>query len=394
MSRIVFMGPHGHGHVTPMLGLAGELVARGHDVVFAAPGEYEKGVAASGADFHRVRSTWDSLDPEAIPQMHGREMVRAMGLLLDETKAMVEQLADLPRPDLVVHDGTLGWWGRILAHRWEVPSVETWPNFVGNKHWNMSEYVRINPFSPRFLLTMLRIGRYVRSEGISDVGAFMQGRLASARIVTLPQSFQPRGETFSDHDFVGPIIADRSFQGEWNGPPQELPVFLVSLGTAYNNQPEFFRMVAESARGRPWHVVMAVGEQVEMGDLGELPPNVEAHRRVPQLAVLERAQAFVTHAGMGSTLESLALEVPMIAVPQMAEQQANADQIQDLGLGEALDPQTITPDALWSAIDRVAHDSQIARRLADISTEIKASGGARAGADVVEQITGLASRES
>lgn len=390
MSRIVFMGPHGHGHVTPMLGLAGELVGRGHDVVFAAPGEYEQGVAASGAGFHRVRSTWDSLDPDAIPQMHGREMVRAMGLLLDETKSMVEQLADLPRPDLVVHDGTLAWWGRILAHRWGVPSVETWPNFVGNKHWNMNRYVRINPFGPRFLLTLLRIGRYVRSEGISDVGAFMQGRLSTARIVTLPQSFQPRGETFTDHDFVGPIIADRSFQGKWTAPARGLPVVLVSLGTAYNNRPEFFRMVADSARGRPWHVVMSVGEQVETDDLGELPENVEVHPRVPQLAVLERAQVFVTHAGMGSTLESLALEVPMVAVPQMAEQRANANRIHELGLGEALDAQAITPDALWSAIDRVAHDSQIARRLADMRAEINASGGARAGADVVERIIGSA----
>ena len=390
MSRILFMGPHGHGHVTPMLGIAGELVTRGHEAVFAAPGEYEEGVAASGADFHRVRSEWDSLDADEVPQMHGREMVRAMRLLLDETTAMVEQLADLPRPDLVVHDGTLGWWGRILAHRWEVPSVETWPNFVGNKHWNMSRYVRINPFSPRFLLTMLRIGRYIRSEGMPDVGAFMQGRFANARIVTLPRSFQPRGETFSGHDFVGPIIADRSFQGEWNAPAPGLPVVLVSLGTAYNNQPEFFRMVAESARGRPWHVVMAVGEQVEVDDLGNLPPNVEPHKRVPQLAVLKRAQAFVTHAGMGSTLESLALKVPMVAIPQMAEQQANADRIRDLGVGESLDRRAITPDALWNAIDRVAHDSQIARRLADMSAEIAASGGAKAGADVVERITATA----
>lgn len=376
-----------------MLGLAGELVARGHHVVFAAPGEYEKGVAASGAEFHRVRSTWDSLDPDAIPQMHGREMVRAMGLLLDETKSTVEQLADLPRPDLVVHDGTLAWWGRILAHRWGVPAVETWPNFVGNKHWNMGRYVRINPVSPRFLLTMLRIGRYVRSEGISDVGAFMQGRLAEARIVALPRSFQPRGETFSDCDFVGPIIADRSFQGEWQAPSQDVPVVLVSLGTAYNNRPGFFRMVAESARGRRWHVVMATGDQVEKGELGELPPNVEVHTRVPQLAVLERADAFVTHAGMGSTLESLTLEVPMVAIPQMAEQRANADRVRELGFGESLDPESISPDALWTAIDRVAHDSQVAARLTAISAEIAASGGARAGADVVERVAISANRQ-
>lgn len=394
MSNIVLMGPHGHGHITPMLGLAAELVARGHNVIFAAPGEYEKGIVATGAGFHRVSSLWESLDAEEIPQMHGREMVRAMGLLLDETKAMVEQLADLPRPDLVVHDGTLGWWGRILAHRWGIPSVETWPNFVGNKHWNMRRYVRINPFDPKFLLIMIRIGRFLRSEGITDVGAFMEGRLANARIVTLPQAFQPRGETFSDYDFVGPIIADRSFQGVWTTSAQDSPIVLVSLGTAYNNRPEFFRMVAESARGRSWHVVMAVGELVNMDELGVLPANVEVHVRVPQLSVLERAHAFVTHAGMGSTLEALSHGVPMVALAQMAEQQANADRIRELGLGEALDPQTITPDALWNAIERVAHDPQIALRLSGMRTEIEASGGAKVGANTVERIIDTVPGES
>lgn len=368
MSRIHFLGPHGHGHITPMLGLAGELVARGHDVVFAAPGEYERGVAASGADFHRVRSVWESLGVDEIPQMHGREMVRAMALLLEETRSMVEQLAELPPPDLVVHDGTLAWWGRILARRWGVPSVETWPNFVANRHWNMRSYVRINPFGPRFLLTMLRIGCYVRSHGIPDVGAFMEGRLADARIVTLPRSLQPRGETFAEHDFVGPIIADRSFQGEWSTPSPGRPVVLVSLGTAYNNRPEFFRMVAESARERTWHVVMAVGEQVALDDLGELPKNVEVHRRVPQGEVLK------------------------VAVAQMAEQRVNADRIQELGLGDALDPHTITPEDLWEAIDRVAFDSQVMHRLAGMSAEIEAAGGAGAGADVVERTIGSACR--
>ncbi|MGP9538561.1 macrolide family glycosyltransferase [Brachybacterium sp. AOP43-C2-M15] len=389
MSRIVVMGPHGHGHVTPMLGIAAELVSRGHDVLFAAPGEYEEGITASGATFFRVRSTWESMDPGAIPQMHGREMVRAMGLLLEETTSMVEQLADCPRPDVVVHDGTLAWWGRILAHRWGVPSVETWPNLVGNKHWNMGRYVRISPFSPRFLLTMLRIGRYLRSEGIRDVGAFMRGGLASARVVTLPRSLQPRGETFPDHDFIGPIIADRSFQGQWEAPSEDVPVLLVSLGTAYNARPDFFRMIAESARGRSWHVVMAVGGQVRAEELGTLPPNVEVHSRVPQVEVLERAQAFVTHAGMGSILEALALEVPMVAVPQMAEQRANADRLRELGLGDVLDPGAVTPTMLWNALDRLARDPEVAHRLAAMSAEIRAAGGAPAGADVVERITAV-----
>lgn len=52
---------------------------------------------------------------------------------------------------------------------------------------------------------------------------------------------------------------------------------LVSLATAYNDRPDFFHMIAQSARGH-----------VRPEDLSELPPNVEVHPCVPQLAVLER----------------------------------------------------------------------------------------------------------
>jgi UDP:flavonoid glycosyltransferase YjiC (YdhE family) len=65
--------------------------------------------------------------------------------------------------------------------------------------------------------------------------------------------------------------------------------------------------------------VLAVGG-VDPAALGPIPPNVEVHAHVPQLAVLRRARVFVTPAGMGSTMESLYFGVPMVAVPQMAEQ--------------------------------------------------------------------------
>src|SRR5690625_5738190 len=101
--------------------------------------------------------------------MHGKELIRAMCLLLGETAALVPQLNQAPPPDLVLHDGTLAWWGRVLAHNCDVPAVETWPNFVGNEHWSMNAYTKINPLNLRFLWQMLRIGRYMRRQGISDV---------------------------------------------------------------------------------------------------------------------------------------------------------------------------------------------------------------------------------
>jgi MGT family glycosyltransferase len=385
VATIFAYGPLGAGHINPTLGIVAELVRRGHRVTYWAPRVFGDRIAETGARFEPAISTWEQLDG-GPPQMHGKELIRAMGLLLDETAAMVPMLAETSPPDLVLHDGTLAWWGRILAHRWRVPAVETWPNFVSNKHWSMNTYARINPVSPRFLWQILRVGRYLRGQGISDVGSFLQGRSAAARIVTLPRAFQYAGDTFDGWHFVGPCLTERALHADWTPPANGQPVLLVSLGTAYNARPEFYRMIIESAVGRPWHVVLAIGDQVDPAGLGPIPDNVEVHHQVPQLAVLRHARAFVTHGGMGSTMESIYRQVPLIAVPQMAEQRANADRIAALGLGLALDPAHLDADTTWTAVIAVADDAGVRDRLAQMRTEMDAAGGATKAADVIERV--------
>ena len=44
--------------------------------------------------------------------------------------------------------------------------------------------------------------------------------------------------------------------------------------------------------------------------------------------MLRHVRVLVTHAGKGGTTEGLAARVPLVALPQMAEQRANADEIE------------------------------------------------------------------
>ncbi|MGW0160981.1 macrolide family glycosyltransferase [Mycobacterium sp. NPDC003323] len=385
MATIYAYGPLGAGHINPTLGIVAELLRRDHRVTYWAPRMFGDRIAETGARFEPVISTWEQVDG-GPPQMHGKELIRAMGLLLDETAAVVPLLAATQPPDLVLHDGTLAWWGRILAHRWRVPAVETWPNFVSNEHWSMNTYAEINPVSPRFLWQIFRIGRYLRSQDIGGVGNFLQGRSAAARLVTLPRAFQYSGETFEGWHFVGPCLTEQALNADWTPPANRRPVLLVSLGTAYNDRPEFYRMIVESAADRPWHVVLAIGGQVAPDGLGPIPDNVEVHDQVPQVAVLRHAHAFLTHGGMGSTMESIYQRVPLIAIPQMAEQRANADRIAGLGLGLALNPEHLDATAIWTAVTAAAGDAGIRDRLGQMRTEMDAAGGAATAADVIERV--------
>ena len=91
-----------------------------------------------------------------------------------------------------------------------------------------------------------------------------------------------------------------------------------------------------------WHVVLQIGKQVQISDLGPLPDNVEIHRWVPQFAILQQADAFVTHAGMGGSSEGLVTGTPMIAVPQAVDQFGNADSLVDAGVAVRVDSATVT----------------------------------------------------
>lgn len=130
-----------------------------------------------------------------------------------------------------------------------------------------------------------------------------------------------------------------------------------------------------------WHVVLQIGKYTDPDELGDIPANVEVHSWVPQLTVLEQADAFVTHAGMGGSSEGLYTGVPMIAVPQAAEQFMNADRLVGLGVARRIDTAQATAVALRTALTELVADEDVARRSAQLRAEARAEGGtARAAA--------------
>ncbi len=162
-------------------------------------------------------------------------------------------------------------------------------------------------------------------------------------------------------------------------------MLLVSLGSAYTRQVEFYRRCVAAFGGLPgWHVVLQIGKYTDPTDLGEVPANVELHSWVPQLAILEQADAFVTHAGMGGSSEGLSTGVPMIAVPQGVDQFTNADRLVELGVAKRLDTADATADALRRALLDLTADPEVAARSAQLREQARAEGGTTRAADLIE----------
>ncbi|GAA2779832.1 macrolide family glycosyltransferase [Crossiella cryophila] len=395
MAHILCLAPGAAGHVNPLLGVVSELSARGHRITFATTKDYAARVADAGAEpvvyQSVIEESWADEDP---PDFTGEEIIRLMGMGVAETETqlpVLEQALAGDEPDLVLYDGMqlMRWVGPFLGDRWGVPTVQSCPSLVSNQHWSMTdEHVEFDPAHPGFAEVLARLGALAAQRKASfDFGGLFDDSLSARNLVFLPREFQPAGETFDQrYHFVGPCLSQRSFQGEWEPPNSVRPRVFISLGTAYNRQPEFFRTCMDAFDGLPIHVVLAIGDQVDRAALGPAPTHVEVHRFVPQLSVLEQVDLFVTHAGMGSTMEGLHLGVPLLAVPQMAEQRVNADRIEALGLGRQLAPGEVTAESLLAAALAVLGDGAMAKRVAAYRKRSQAAGGAPVAADVVEEL--------
>lgn len=379
-SHIVFVAPPAPGHVNPTLPLVEQLVARGHRVSYVTSPAMSPVVLAAGAWVAEL--DW-SADTGALADRDftAQTLVATLEEFLRVSRAALPGLLARFRhdpPEAVCADAVV--LGPLLAGVFDVPLVSLMPNFASNEHFSLAELIPgFDDAGTYFAPYYAEVARL-----FAEYQVQMAGSAPSSTLVFLPLEFQIAGDTFGDtYRFIGPSPS-RSRQAAWQPPDDGAPVLLISLGTAFNNRPGFFATCVEAFADTRWHVVMSTGEHVDPASTGRIPANMEISAHVPQQAVLARADAFVTHAGMNSVMEALYHEVPMLAAPQVHEQSVNAGRVTELGLGHRLDTDLPTPGQLHDQVECLAADTTIRANLANMRKAIRAAGGARAGAAAIE----------
>ncbi|MFJ7218996.1 macrolide family glycosyltransferase [Amycolatopsis sp. NPDC098790] len=382
--HIVVVGCTAPSHVYPSLGLVGELVRRGHRVSYVIGEPLAPLVAPTGASV----VTHPTIFPLGEAAEWPEDPAEAMRVFLDEAIAIHPRLTsafDDDRPDLLLYDiGGLG--APLLGVRYGVPAVQLSPTLVAWDGYDeeMAEVMAPIKASPSGVDYAETYRSWLRANGVSADPWEWIGH-PSQVLSLIPRALQPHADRVGLHvRFVGPCLdpsrlADRS----WTPPASGRRVLLVSFGTAYNDQLDVYRACVE-AFASDWHVVISLGKHVPPDALGPLPESVEVYESVPQLAVLEAASAFVTHAGMGGATEALWFGVPTVAIPQAVDQFGNAAQLEALGVGRHLPADAVTAESLRAAVDEVTSSASVAARLAELKAEVRGHGGVGAAADAAE----------
>ncbi|MGW6309253.1 macrolide-inactivating glycosyltransferase [Streptomyces niveus] len=377
-----------HGHVNPSLEVIRELVARGHRVSYAIPASFAEKVAATGAEPVIYTSTIPTDDD---PDAWGTELIDNLEPFLADGTQSLPHLAeafDDDRPDLVISDIT-SYPAPILAHRWGVPYLQLSPNMVAwdgyEEEVGAAQTAQLEE-SERGRAYRTRFQAWLDENGMDlPLDRFVVRPERS--IVLIPKALQLFADRVDESvfTFVGACQGERADQGDWERPAGAEKVLLVSLGSANTKKPGFYRACVEAFGDLPgWHVVLQIGKFVDPSELGEIPGNIEVHPWVPQLAILRKADAFITHAGAGGSQEGLATGTPMLAIPLAVDQFGNADTLVQLGVARRLPMEDVTAEALREAVTALVADPEVARRGEEIKQDMAKEGGTHQAADIIE----------
>lgn len=398
MARIAILSVPAFGHLIPMLGVIRELVRRGHDVEVLNAEEMAPVVARTGARLVTYPPALGTGD--FVKTLKSGNLVAFMDMMLKATPPLADfTLAHLKenRPDVIVYD-SIAFWGVIARRMLKLPSVSDSPIFVPEllRHmvswrelvWYGREIVR---HLPTLATGWIRIALRYGVRRLPLYLPFMPMR-ADVNVILSSREVHPKSPLFRDTEkwvFVGGTMDPDTRPDPFDFSRLDgRPLVLVSLGTIQFTNDAFFRMVMDTLADYPAQFVLAAGPGSDPNRLGTPPENFIVVPTFPQLPLLERAAAFITHGGLGSIHEGLWHGVPMVGVPQHFEQLRNARAAQDgiIVLDARCYGSEVTGPALRQALDRVLADPSYRAASERLGQTLRDGGGAKAAADVIERV--------
>lgn len=167
--------------------------------------------------------------------------------------------------------------------------------------------------------------------------------------------------------FTGPCLGERTGRpGDERFPWERLAgpgrTVFVSLGTVFNDQPRLLETLLAGVHRAGARAIVAAGAAAARAARMASADDVVV-RWAPQVELLPRVDAFVTHGGNNSTTEALRAGTPLVVVPFGAEQRGNAQRVTRLGVGEGL-TESIDPASVAAALTRSFARQEHARALA------------------------------
>ncbi|HYX44286.1 MAG TPA: nucleotide disphospho-sugar-binding domain-containing protein [Acidimicrobiales bacterium] len=374
----------GHGHFNPMLAVARALADAGHEVAFATAADFCPRVEAAGfAAFPAGMSLAEQVEearrrfPEE-DRLPGRARFEAFVPRMLAGVAAPSRAAELVaavrrwEPDLLVHDETeLA--GPIAASVAGIP-------------WADQSVGILRP------LAMFRLAaellRPLWDRWAVDLGP-LAGMFRHLYLDVCPPSLQsPEIDSIEVAHLVKNVDippAPGETLPEWLPELPDVPTVYVSLGTIFNRDVSVYGAILDGLREQDLNVIVTVGNQNDPAALGPQPPNVHVERFIAQALLLPYCDLVVNQGGT-AILPVLAYGLPLLVLPQSANQFHNADALVAAGVARRLLPTEVTPEAVGAEVGELLADAAYRERGARLAAEIEAMPGPHEGVSLLERL--------
>jgi UDP:flavonoid glycosyltransferase YjiC (YdhE family) len=352
--RVLITSVSAYGHLQPLIPLGKALVEKGHEVAIATGPDLRSRAEAAGftafaagmsigAAFERLAvlfpdQPYNRLAPSEIlgwylPHLFGEVLAPAM---LGDLETVVQNW----KPDVVVHE-TWEFAGPIAAAGSGIPSV-------------------CQTLGLRFDETLLdlvaaAVAPLWQQRGLEpDPTAGLYRMLC---LDTTPWSLQDHESTKS-RDVIHSLrpIAEPPLAGETLPECIEKrhdePLVYMTLGTnsGTNSDISMFRSVIDGLEGLNMDVLITIGFGKDSAALGPLPENIYVENYVPQSLLLPHCSAVICHGGPGTILHSLANGLPLLNLPQGADQYVMSERVLAAGVGLRLVPEDVTASSVRASV--------------------------------------------
>jgi len=402
MAKLLAFNVPTTGHVNPTLPVIRELTSRGHTVTYYLTEPYRKAVEAAGGEFcpydsgiPAARIPPDYFERRDLDGSRPADTARNLAATALDVLPDLLKIVEAEQPDAIFHDSMCPW-GWMVARVAGLSNVSSttllsFDPLMMIRTSGLFPILRLGfasfPYLRQFTQKAKEIERAYPVITMPDFIRFMDMR-GTLTISYTSSMFQPQADRLApDVKFVGPSIEPRPRDSDfpWDALDGR-PLIYISLGTVINQNAAFYRSSFDAFKDTSAQVVMSVGKATDIAALGSIPPNFIVRNYIPQLEILQKATAFVTHGGMNSIHEALYYNVPLIVVPQSPEQRVVAKRVKELGAGMHLNNATPSASDLARAAQFVMNDPKYRECAALVGESLRSAGGPTRAADEIEHL--------
>ncbi|MDL9981127.1 glycosyltransferase [Microbacterium sp. ASV49] len=356
MARIAVITFAGGGNIPPLVRIATELSARGHDLHVLAD-------AATAAQFDAPSTELTELGfwTPGVARSVAQTTAQAVRLVSDRAleESVLRQLAVL-RPDVVLVDCLLAGCARGAR--------EAGFRAVVLFHTYLDYWTKNLARGPVGMLAALRGRGPRRSWDAADL-----------RLVLCDAELDPSAPA------DGTVWTGSTERGT-AATAQHPPLVVASLSTMeLPGQADAYREIVRALGSLDVQGIVTLGGL----DVEALvaPPNVEIRGRVPHDDLFPHASLVIGHGGLSTTSRALAHGVPLVLMPMhpLLDQPMVARSVADAGAGVLL-KRTATADDIAASAGRVLADQTYRAAAMRIGDRFRSVDGAGVAADAVERV--------